>query len=284
VPTGPPHAASPGAGESRAPRSALPPDLARRLAAAGIEDLTDPVAAWCRLRKAGGRRVTGIDVYWLAGAPRGLAAHELPRAERVSLAWAVTAVLFPGFSATSHVPRPKDPVEVVPYDPDWPMQYAGWRELLVPHLGGSALRVEHVGSTSVPGLAAKPVIDIQVSVADVEDEARYVPRIEATGLELRTRDDVRRFFRQPRGQPRTVHVHVCAAGGAWEREHLLFRDYLRGHPGAREAYAEAKRNAALTWHDDRFAYTEAKTGVILDILADAECWAHDTAWSVPAPS
>ena len=122
------------------------------------------------------------------------------------------------------------------------------------------------GSTSVPGLLAKPTVDIQVSVTDVSDEDSYVPALAAIGLQLRSRDDFHRYFRPFAGQPREVHVHVCAAGSAWEREHLLFRNYLRDHPEARDAYADAKRKALEVWSDDRLAYTEAKGEAILDIL------------------
>ncbi len=83
------------------------------------------------------------------------------------------------------------------------------------------------------------------------------------------------------GQPRNVHVHICDLGGAWEREHPLFRDYVRAHPAARDDYAEAKLAALRTWADDRWAYTEAKTGIILDILDAAEQWAAATSWTLP---
>jgi GrpB-like predicted nucleotidyltransferase (UPF0157 family) len=191
------------------------------------------------------------------------------------------AVIMPGFSLVPGSERTGDPLEIVPYDPDWPGQYARWRELLVRALDTAALRVEHVGSTAIPGLAAKPVIDVQVSVVDVADEARYLPALEAAGMQLRSTDDVHRFLRPLPGQPRNVHIHVCAIGGWWEREHPLFRDYLRAHPAARDAYAGAKRAAVRTWHDDRWAYTEAKTGIILDILDAAETWAATTRWALP---
>ena len=260
---------------------ARPPALARRLAAAGIDDITDPLAAWVRLREAEGRRATGVDLYDLVAGPRGLAAWELPRGERAGLAMSAMPVLFPGFVLIPGSDRTGDTLEVVPCDPDWPGQYAQCRELLVRALGVSALRVEHVGSTAVPGLVAKPVIDMQVSVADVASEASYLPQLEAAGLQLRAVDDVHRFFRPFPSQPRNVHVHVCAAGGDWEREHLLFRDYLRAHPAARDGYARAKQDAVRTWHDDRWAYTEAKTGIILGILDAAEPWATATNWTLP---
>ncbi len=138
--------------------------------------------------------------------------------------------------------------------------------------------------TSVPGLAAKPIVDIQVSVADLADEARYVPRLEGVGLVLRSRDDLHRYFRPPAGQPREVHVHVCAAGSQWEHDHPLFRDYLRVNPAACRRYAEAKRANVRRWSDDGWAYTEAKTGVVLDILGEAADWVRTTGWAPPRSS
>jgi GrpB-like predicted nucleotidyltransferase (UPF0157 family) len=131
------------------------------------------------------------------------------------------------------------------------------------------VRIEHVGSTSVPGLAAKPIIDIQVSVDDLAEEDAYVPALEEIGLQLRSRDNFHRYFRPFPDRPRDVHVHVCALGSDWEREHLLFRDHLRRDPEARDAYARAKTVAALTWADDGWAYTDAKTDVVLEILERA---------------
>lgn len=283
MPLDPPDPAPRGAAARCVPEArSLPPHLARWLAAAGITGAEDPLAAWCRLREAEGRRVTGLDLYWLAARRRGLAAHELPRADRARLALSVMPLLAPGFVSVNDAERGREPVEVVPYDPDWTRRFATWRDRLAAALGPAAVRIEHVGSTSVPGLAAKPVIDIQISVPDVGDESRYVRPLEAAGMQMRSRDDVHRFFRPFPDQPRDAHLHLCEPGSDWEREHLLFRDYLRAHPAACERYHQGKSAAARTWRDDRWAYTEAKTGVILDILADAERWARDTTWS-PSP-
>jgi GrpB-like predicted nucleotidyltransferase (UPF0157 family) len=87
-------------------------------------------------------------------------------------------------------------------------RYQEWRDRLAGQLSGTALRIEHVGSTAVPGLPAKPTVDIQVSVADLDDESRYVPQIEQAGVQLRSRDALHRFLRPFTGQPRKVHVHV----------------------------------------------------------------------------
>lgn len=165
-------------------------------------------------------------------------------------------------------------------DPDWSATYESWRSRLARALASAAVRIEHVGSTAVPGLPAKPVIDVQVSVADVADEPAYLPALESLGLQLRAREDGHRYLRPLPHRPREVHVHVCAAGSDWEREHLLFRDYLRGHEAARTAYAAVKAEAVVTWADDRLAYTDAKGAVIRDLLRDAEEWAGGTGWAL----
>jgi GrpB-like predicted nucleotidyltransferase (UPF0157 family) len=252
--------------------------LAHRLAAAGVTDLTDPLQAWLALRAAEGNRATIVDLYELAAAPRGLAAHELPAAERYSLANQAVPHLWPGFTVTPGTERPVVDLVVLDYDPAWPQTYARWREMISAALADVALRIEHVGSTSVPGLAAKPIVDIQVSVADLADESRYGRQLEQTGLVLRSRDELHRYFRPPASQPREVHVHVCAAGSQWEHDHLLFRDYLRADPAACDRYAEAKRANVRRWKDDGWAYTEAKTGVVLDIMEQAGDWAVATGW------
>jgi GrpB-like predicted nucleotidyltransferase (UPF0157 family) len=123
-------------------------------------------------------------------------------------------------------------------------------------------------------------VDIQVSVADMDDEDGYVPQCEAAGLQLRFRDDEHRYFQPPPGRPRDVHLHVCQQGGDWERQHLLFRDYLRSSGDARETYAAAKREAARLWTDQAAAYTEAKSDVILGILDRAQAWAAATGWAI----
>ncbi len=252
--------------------------LAHRLAAAGVSDGAEPWDAWLRLRAAEGDRATAIDLYELVAAPQGLAAHELPAATRLSLAERVTAQKWPGFTVTRDSARPSVPLVVVDYDPAWPQVYRRWCQRVAAALGRTAIRIEHVGSTSVPGLAAKPIVDIQVSVADLGAEPGYVPRLQAIGLVLRSRDELHRYLRPVADQAREVHVHVCAAGGRWERDHLLFRDYLRADPAACLRYAEAKRANVRRWSDDGWAYTEAKTGVILDILEQAEAWAAATGW------
>ena len=186
----------------------------------------------------------------------------------------------PGFSRTQGSDRADFDLAVVPYDPAWPARFRAWRERLSAALGDVARRNEHVGSTAVPGLPAKATVDIQVSVARLDDEVRYVPAIESTGLLLRSRDTLHRFFRPPADLARDVHVHVCEQGSEWEREHLLFRDYLRSDSTAREIYAAVKQELAARWSDDRIAYTEAKTATVLELLDRAEEWSNRVGWSL----
>jgi GrpB-like predicted nucleotidyltransferase (UPF0157 family) len=233
------------------------------------------------MRERGGPNVTLIRLYALVAEPRGLEPHELPLAERRALAERALPLLRPGFQ---HNPgsqsRALDPVGLVDYDLNWPERFKTWHDRLAGLLGPVACRIEHVGSTSVPGLAAKPVIDIQVSVAELDDEYGYVPPCEAAGLQLRFRENEHRYFVPPPGQLREVQVHVCQQASGWERRHLLFRDFLRSSKEAQEAYAAAKRQAARFWADDRAAYNEAKSGVIRGILAQAEAWARVAHWVI----
>jgi GrpB-like predicted nucleotidyltransferase (UPF0157 family) len=226
---------------------------------------------WRRRRGERQRGDVGlIELYTIFADESGRRAEELTGAERQRLAELAMPVAFPGFEVVPESGRTLESIEVVVYDAAWPKAFVGWRDRLAAALGSAYVRIEHVGSTSVPGLAAKPVIDIQVSIADLDDEAGYVPQIEALGVQLRSRDRWHRYFRPFPGRPRDVQIHVCAADSRWERDHILFRDYLRAHPDARAAYAAAKLRAAVNWRDDRLAYTDAKTAVIQEIMAAAE--------------
>jgi GrpB-like predicted nucleotidyltransferase (UPF0157 family) len=175
-------------------------------------------------------------------------------------------------------PARNDPVEVVDPDPAWPARFEEARGRLATSLGPAAVRIDHVGSTAVPGLAAKPVIDIQVSVPDVEDDAAYRERIEHVGVVLQWTEPGHRYFRAPPGQPRLWHIHVCSTGSAWERDHLLFRDYLRAHPETAAAYAQLKRELAARHRNGRLDYTDAKDPFIDAALERAAVWARDTGW------
>ena len=248
-----------------------------RLADAGVPVATEPIRAWQRLREAEGRRATIIDLYRLVSEPRGLEPQELPFKELLQLAQLAMPIVWPGFALIPGSDR-NDLIEVLDYDPKWLERFEAWRVRLANQLGDIAQRIEHVGSTAVPGLSAKPIVDIQVSLIDIRDEGSYLLSLERAGVQLRSRDELHRYFRPFSGRPRDVHVHVCNVGSTWEREHLLFRDYLRSHEKARDAYAETKRAAARVWTEDRWGYTDAKSETILDILDSAEQWATQTGW------
>ncbi|HKW60337.1 MAG TPA: GrpB family protein [Candidatus Dormibacteraeota bacterium] len=225
------------------------------------------------MREERGDEVDVIALYELVAASRGLPRPEdLPVEERLELAWRALRAIDPTFELREESGREPEPISLVPYDPAWPALFERWRHKLLAALPGAPRSVEHVGSTAVPGLAAKPVIDIQVGVEDLEDESSYAPAIEALGVQLRSRDREHRYFRPFAGLAREVHVHVCQAGGEWERRHLVFRDYLRADADARRRYAEAKEAAVSRWSDDRIAYTHAKGAAIRELTAEAERW------------
>jgi len=240
--------------------------------------------AWRARREAEGDHVALHDLYDLVAESRGVAPEDLDLAERRELAARALEVIWPGFEQVAPV-RPSGRIEVVDADPAWPSRFAALRDRLSHSLGDAALRIDHVGSTSVPGLDAKPIIDVQISVLDCADELAYAPAIITCGFELYSRDEEHRFFSVAPPAPRTAHVHVCSAGSSFEYDHLVFRDYLRSHPEACRAYASIKREAAAKWADDRLGYTYAKSDLILDLLEEAKAWALQTAWSVEdAPS
>jgi len=258
----------------------ISPDLSARLLRVGVDPSTivDPEDAWRRLHDVFGLRATLIDRYELEAHARGVGVDDVPVEERMDIAWRVIATHTPGMELLGEAGG--DPVEVVPYDPEWPAKFELWRDRLATALAPTQVVIHHVGSTSVEGLAAKPVIDVLVVSPDVDDEDAYLPGIESCGVLLRTREPDHRYFRPPKGAPRVVQVHVADEKRGWGLNHLLFRDYLRTHPRMRDGYADVKRRLAVTYRDDRLAYNEGKTGFILDTLERAEPWAETVGWRV----
>jgi len=175
--------------------------------------------------------------------------------------------------------RDDDPIELVNYDPAWPDLFDEMRARLTTALGKAAARIDHVGSTAVPGLTAKPVVDIQVSGAAGEQDDSDRDAIESQGLELRWIEPGHRYFRPPPGLPRLWQVHVCSIGSEWERVHLLFRDYLRAHPDVAAEYAALKQRLAASHRRERIAYNDAKAPFIESAVATAGQWAASTGWA-----
>ncbi|MFF3851208.1 GrpB family protein [Streptomyces sp. NPDC002328] len=173
-----------------------------------------------------------------------------------------------------------EPVEIMPYDPAWPAMFARWGTGLRAALGDAAARIDHIGSTSVPGLAAKPVIDIQISVASLEATDPFLGPLTDMGLVYRADNPERtkRYFREPPGQRRT-HVHVRQLGSFSQQFPLLFRDYLRCHLAAANEYAAAKQHCAAKFRNDRHGYVQAKDAFVWDIIRRADAWAQHTGWA-----
>ena len=169
-------------------------------------------------------------------------------------------------------------IRVIAHDPAWPERFARERRRIAAALGCVARRIDHVGSTAVPGLVAKPIIDIDLSVPDVEQEVDYLPRLLAAGYRLRVRQSGHRMVRT---EARDVHVHICNTGSDWERKHLLFRDWLRRDTGDREAYGHLKLQLAQRDWADMNEYADAKGPLIAEITKRAETWARTSGWDQP---
>jgi GrpB-like predicted nucleotidyltransferase (UPF0157 family) len=177
-----------------------------------------------------------------------------------------------------------DPIIVVPYNPDWPRAFADLGRRLRTALGPHALRIDHIGSTAIPNLAAKPVLDVLISVANLEPIDAYRPALESAGFSWRpdNPDLTKRYFREQPGAPRT-HIHVHRAGSWGEQFLLLFRDYLRAHPADAAAYARLKYQLAQQYRHDRPAYVDAKSTFIWTIIQQASDWSQQTDWQ-PGPT
>ena len=162
------------------------------------------------------------------------------------------------------------PVVVVEYNEAWPAVFAALVDRVMAALGRLASTVEHVGSTSVPGLAAKPVIDMDVVVASSTDMPVVIESLATLGYVHRGDLGIkgREAFESPADTP-DHHLYACAANSAELRRHLLFRDYLRAHPEVAAEYGRLKQGLAQLYGDDRVAYTEAKTAFVQGVLRSA---------------
>ncbi len=161
-------------------------------------------------------------------------------------------------------------IELADYDPDWPALYAREEERIRSILGARVIRIEHTGSTSVPGLPAKPVIDITLEVPDASAEREYVPDLEAAGYVLRIREPDWFEHRLFKGPDTDVNLHTFSAGCEETERMVLLRNRLRSNAADRELYARTKRElAARDWTYVQ-QYADAKTAVIQEILARAE--------------
>ena len=181
-------------------------------------------------------------------------------------------------------------VIITPYDPRWPLEFGAIGIALRTALGDDALRIDHIGSTSVPGLAAKDRIDVQVAVANFDRFDEIRPRVEALGYQARPfvadheppgwqgppgQWEKRHFTSPP--QIRATNIHVRILGNANQRYAVLFRDYLRAHPKSAAAYGELKRRLADNLRDIDL-YPDVKDPACDLIAVAAEDWADVTSW------
>jgi GrpB-like predicted nucleotidyltransferase (UPF0157 family) len=160
-------------------------------------------------------------------------------------------------------------ISIENYDPHWPELFRREADRILTALGDRALRIEHTGSTSVPGLVAKPIIDILLVVADSADEVNYAPELEAAGYVLRFREPDWYEHRLFRGPDTEINLHILSEGCPEIDRILVFRDRLRTNAADRELYARTKLALAREQWDDVQNYADAKTTVIEEILARA---------------
>jgi GrpB-like predicted nucleotidyltransferase (UPF0157 family) len=173
--------------------------------------------------------------------------------------------------------RQKPKILIVDYDHDWPGRFEEQRTRVSRALGDAALQIEHIGSTAVPGLAAKPVIDLLVTVENPDDESAIAPALEAAGYELRVREAGHRMFRTPAGD---AHVHIWAEADPEVERYIRFRDQLRRSADDRRAYEQLKRELAAKEWSDMNEYADAKGPLIEAILGRAETQSSgDARWA-----
>lgn len=166
----------------------------------------------------------------------------------------------------------QEPITIADYDPNWPRLFEQIRGRLEEHLGNLAVAIEHVGSTAVPGLDAKPIIDLDVVVRSSDDVASATSRLQSLGY--RHEGDLgvagREAFAPPAPLPRhDHHLYVVVLGSKPYRNHVLLRDYLRAHPDEAVRYGDFKRSLASRLGDDRDSYTEGKSVLLEGMLTKA---------------
>ncbi|MBB2948171.1 GrpB-like predicted nucleotidyltransferase (UPF0157 family) [Actinoplanes lutulentus] len=168
---------------------------------------------------------------------------------------------------------------MVDHDPGWAARFAEVGASLREALGDVAVRIDHIGSTSVPGMAAKPIVDIQVSVASLEPVSVFRDPLVGCGWVYRAENAERtkRYFREGPGRPRT-HLHVRQAGSFSEQFALLFRDFLRVDERTAREYALLKRELAERYREDRHGYTDAKASFVWEVIRRADGWAQRVGW------
>jgi len=191
-------------------------------------------------------------------------------------------------------PRTGKPVVIADYDPRWSERFERERALILRACGERAfVAVEHIGSTAVPGLAAKPIIDIMPGLRSIDDAPPLIPRLQSIGYEYVPEFErpnefdegmpSRRYFRKDEQRARAFDVHMVEVGSDFWRDQIVFRGYLRDHPDVAAAYARLKRDLAADFNATLTAtsnanrgYTDRKTGFVLNVLAKARTEGYET--------
>ncbi|MCA9874428.1 MAG: GrpB family protein [Anaerolineales bacterium] len=165
-------------------------------------------------------------------------------------------------------------IEICPYDPAWAKEFAAEAERLTAVFGPQLAALHHIGSTAVPGLPAKPILDIMPVVHDITAVDALNPQMAGLGYIAKGENGVagRRYFRKGSDAHHTHHVHVYQAGNPEIARHLDFRDYLRAHPEEAAAYGRLKTALAAQFRTDPPAYTSAKTAFVEAVLQKAAVW------------
>jgi GrpB-like predicted nucleotidyltransferase (UPF0157 family) len=156
------------------------------------------------------------------------------------------------------------------YDTNWPLEFENEKKSIQNTLTENEIRIEHVGSTSVENLCAKPIIDILIGINHFDEGYKFASLLQATGYAYKGENGIpgRHFF--VKGDPRTHHLHMVEMNSVFFRDHLLFRDYLRENPEEKNQYAELKKSMAVKYVDDREKYTDSKAEFIQNILQKAK--------------
>lgn len=165
-----------------------------------------------------------------------------------------------------------DPIIVTPYDPDWPAAFAIEKARIRAAIPQAAA-IEHIGSTAVPGLAAKPVIDILIGLASLNEAPAWIGGLQTLGYEYVPQFEAvmpeRRYFRRSEKSRRTHQIHLVEGGGDFWKRHMAFRNFLRMHPEEALAYGRLKTELAARFRDDRAAYMDGKDAFIKNLEARA---------------
>ncbi len=240
-----------------------------------LSDLDDEIYAFRLVcdeaemeRRIHGRSTDPQDLAWELSRFRELIAIQNANAARGDLGFVVdTTHLSASEAADAIWQNLREAVTLLPYDPHWAEAFIAERDKIAAALGDLAVEIHHIGSTAVPGLPAKPVIDLLVAVRHLDNAAACIPPLETLGYKFidYPQNVDRRFFRK--GLPRTHHLHIVALDSVSYRQHLDFRDALRADAGLRQRYAALKDELAARYKNERAKYSESKTAFIAEALA-----------------